>query len=71
MVHEVRNQAKFLEELTSILKPDGLIFIVEPKIHVSKTAFSAMLDIIKVIGFTIIETPKVFFSRAIVLKIKE
>ena len=67
MVHEVRNQNKFFEELTAILKPNGLIFIVEPKFHVPETAFGKMLDMIKINGFTIIETPKVFFSRAIVV----
>ena len=67
MFHEVRNQKKFVEELSAILKTNGLIFIVEPKMHVSKRAFSAMLDLIKEYGFTIVETPKVFFSRAVLI----
>ena len=67
MLHEVRNQKKFIEELTSILKSNGLIFIIEPKIHVSKTQFNTAVDLIKDNGFTIVERPKVFFSRAIVL----
>lgn len=67
MVHEVRNQKMFFEELTSILKPNGLILIIEPKIHVAKKAFRTMVDMLKESGFTIVETPKVFFSRAIVL----
>ena len=67
MVHEVRNQEKFLEELVSILKPDGLIFITEPKIHVSKKIFNRMVDKVKESGLTIVESPKVFFSRTIVL----
>ena len=71
MVHEVRNQKKFFEELASILKPNGLIFIIEPKIHVSKKEFSKMVDMLKKDGFTIIESPKVFFSRTMVLKARE
>ena len=67
MVHEVQNQKQFLEELTSILKPNGLMLIIEPKIHVPKKAFGTMVDMLKERGFTIVETPKVFFSRAIVL----
>ena len=67
MVHEVRNQARFFDELAAILKPNGRILIIEPKIHVSKKAFNAMVDNIKERGFTIVESPKVFFSRAIVL----
>jgi len=67
MIHEVRNQEKFFEELTSILKPNGLMLIIEPKFHVPKTEFNVMVDRLKTIGFTVIESPKVFFSRAVVL----
>ena len=67
MVHEVRNQELFFEELTTILNANGRILIIEPKIHVSKKEFNAMISKIKECGFTIVESPKVFFSRAIVL----
>jgi ubiquinone/menaquinone biosynthesis C-methylase UbiE len=67
MVHEVRNQKKFLEELASILRPDGLVFIIEPKLHVSKRKFERMIDMIKESGLTIVESPKVFFSRTVLL----
>jgi ubiquinone/menaquinone biosynthesis C-methylase UbiE len=67
MVHEVRNRKKFLNELTSLLNPNGLIFIIEPKGHVSKKQFDAEIDLIKENGFTVVESPKVFFSRAVVL----
>ena len=67
MFHEVRNQEKFFEELTTILKPNARILIIEPKIHVSKKEFDSMNDKIKKHGFTIIGSPKIFFSRAIVL----
>jgi len=66
MIHEVRNQKKFLNELTSILNPNGLIFVVEPKLHVSKKAFQKTVDIITGNGFVIVERPEVFFSQAIV-----
>ena len=68
MIHEVRNQKMFFDELTSILNPNGLIFIIEPKIHVSKKEFDTMVELIKEYGFTIVENPKVFFSRAIIAK---
>ena len=70
MVHEVRNQKMFFEELTSILKPNGLIFITEPKLHVFKKTFEAMVDMLKESGFTIVESPKIFFSRTVILTIK-
>ena len=69
MVHEVRNQKQFFEELKSILKPNGLIFIIEPKIHVMKKAFNTMLNMLKESGFIIVETPTVFFSRAVVVSV--
>ena len=39
MVHEVPDQDEFFNEIESLLKPDGQIFIVEPPFHVSKSAF--------------------------------
>jgi len=71
MVHEVRNQRKFFEDLASILKPDGLVFIIEPKLHASKKAFITMVNMLKETGFTIIENPKVFFSRTIALTLNK
>jgi ubiquinone/menaquinone biosynthesis C-methylase UbiE len=65
MIHEVPNQDNLLRELKSILKPDGKIFIIEPKFHVSKKSFEEMINRIKDIGFEIIDRPKVFFSRTV------
>ena len=67
MIHEVRNKKRFLDELASLLKPTGLLFIVEPKFHVPRKAYNAMVDRLIEIGFTVVDNPKVFFSRAIVL----
>jgi ubiquinone/menaquinone biosynthesis C-methylase UbiE len=74
MIHEVRNQKRFFEELFSILKPNGVIFIIEPKFHVPKTTFKTMINLIKECGFTIVEgrdvACRVFFSRTVILTIK-
>ena len=67
MIHEVRDQKKFIEELASILKPNGLMLIIEPKFHVSKKAFGTMVVMIKEIGFAVVGSPKVFISRTIAL----
>ena len=67
MIHEVPDQDKLFGELKSILKPGGKIFIIEPRLHVSKKSFDEMLDRIHNIGFEITESPKVFFSRAALL----
>ena len=71
MIHEVKNQEMLFEELKSILKPDGKIYIIEPKIHVSKKSFEVMINRIKNIGFEVIDNPKIFFSRSVLLTIKK
>lgn len=68
MVHEVPDQEKFFEEIKSILKPNGNFLIIEPKFHVSKQAFEETIEKAITIGFEPIKKPKVFFSRAVVLK---
>jgi ubiquinone/menaquinone biosynthesis C-methylase UbiE len=70
MFHEVPHQENFLRELKSILKPGGKIFISEPKLHVTGKAFDEMIYKIKATGFEIIDRPKVFFSRTVLLKIR-
>jgi ubiquinone/menaquinone biosynthesis C-methylase UbiE len=71
MIHEVPDQEALLEELKSILKPDGKIYIIEPMFHVSKKSFEAMTGKIKSLGFEIIESPKVFFSRTVLLMLNK
>jgi ubiquinone/menaquinone biosynthesis C-methylase UbiE len=68
MVHEVPDHIKLFEELKSILKPDGWLYIIEPKFHVHRSAFIKMSNGLISSGFRIVERPKVFFSRAILLK---
>ena len=67
MVHEVPDHERLFEELKSILKPGGKIYIIEPKFHVSGSAFEKMTGLLKKAGFDIVDRPKVFFSRAILL----
>jgi ubiquinone/menaquinone biosynthesis C-methylase UbiE len=71
MIHEAIDQDKLLDELKSILKSNGKLYIIEPKFHVSKKSFESMIDRIKSIGFEIIEHPKVFFSRAVLFSNKK
>lgn len=67
MIHEVPDQVRLFKELKSILNPQGKLLIIEPKFHVSKNSFDTMIDNLKAIGFEVVEAPKVFFSRSIVL----
>ena len=44
MVHEVPDHVRLFEELKSILKPGGKLYIIEPKFHVNRKAFEKMTD---------------------------
>jgi ubiquinone/menaquinone biosynthesis C-methylase UbiE len=68
MVHEVPDQVHFLSEITSKLKPDGLMLIAEPRIHVSKENFEKTLEIAKSTGLATMDRPKIFLSYSVLLK---
>ena len=68
MVHEVPNKEHFFNELRTIVKSQGQVLIVEPPFHVSKSAFEETVRKAGSAGFAIVERPKMFFSRAVLLK---
>jgi ubiquinone/menaquinone biosynthesis C-methylase UbiE len=68
MLHEVPDQIAFLHEVHSLVKTDGKVLIVEPKFHVTKMDFNNSEAIMNRAGFEIIEKPRVFFSRSVLLK---
>ena len=68
MFHEVPNQKEFLDEIGSILKPNGRLLIVEPPFHVSTSVFAEMVRKAGNAGFELLERPKVFLSKTAVLK---
>jgi ubiquinone/menaquinone biosynthesis C-methylase UbiE len=68
MLHEVPDPEKFLDEIGSILKPNGQVLIVEPPFHVSKSAFEEIVGKACRTGFILADRPKVFLSKTAVLK---
>lgn len=70
MLHEVPDQDATLQEFRTLLKPEGKILVVEPKVHVSKKEFAATEKKVLENGFQIIEKPHIFFSMSMVLSIK-
>lgn len=70
MVHEVPDQQGLFEELKSILKPEGRIWIIEPKFHVSEKSFKNMISLLESAGLEIIDRPKVSLSRTVLLKVR-
>jgi len=68
MVHEVPNIERFLGEVATILKPQGKLLIVEPKFHVSNSAFEETIRLAQSMGLSPISRPKMFLSRAVLLQ---
>jgi len=68
VIHEVPNQEDLFRELASMIKPEGQILVVEPLIHVSKSAFKEMVKKARAAGFKSQTGPKVFFSQTIILE---
>jgi ubiquinone/menaquinone biosynthesis C-methylase UbiE len=55
MVHEVPDAAGFFKETRKILKKGGHLLIVEPRFHVKKAAFDAMIALAIQNGFTVVD----------------
>ena len=68
MVHEVLDKESLFYEIKSILKPHGQVLIVEPPIHVSKKEFENTIKIANDVGLSIVEKPKILFSKTGILK---
>jgi ubiquinone/menaquinone biosynthesis C-methylase UbiE len=68
MVHEVRDQAAFLQEIYDLLKQGGRFLIAEPNVHVSGRAFDEMISLGKAIGFHSGGRPRVRASRAVLFQ---
>ncbi len=68
MLHEVPDKNHFLEEIYNVLKKDSMLFLAEPKIHVSQDNFFKTVKIAEKSGFQIVDQPKVFFSYTVLFK---
>ncbi len=68
MVHEVPDRARFINEIAVTLKPGGLWLVAEPNIHVSTKDFGQTLELAKSAGLSVVDRPKIFWSRAALLK---
>ena len=67
MIHETPDAIDFLKQIHEILKPGGVLFLSDPKIHVSLTFFDKTISAAEKIGFKVIERPKIAYSWTVVL----
>ncbi len=67
MIHETPDALDFLKQIHSILKPAGILFLSDPKMHVSKECFDKTIADAQNIGFQIISKPRIISSRTVVL----
>jgi 2-polyprenyl-3-methyl-5-hydroxy-6-metoxy-1,4-benzoquinol methylase len=67
MLHEVPDSYVFLSELYNLLKTGGMVFLAEPKVHVTGRKFERSIREARSIGFTALKRPAVRFGRAVLL----
>jgi 2-polyprenyl-3-methyl-5-hydroxy-6-metoxy-1,4-benzoquinol methylase len=70
MVHEVRDRARFIGQIAAATRRGGLLFLIEPRIHVKRENFDDSVARAEAAGFEVVERPKVGLSYAVVMKKK-
>jgi ubiquinone/menaquinone biosynthesis C-methylase UbiE len=68
MVHEVPDKQGFLNEIKSMLKPNGRVLIIEPPFHTSKKVFDEIVRKALAAGLKVINRPKIFPNRVVFLQ---
>lgn len=67
-LHEVKYLDRIICELTGVFKPETKILISEQKYHVSKSNFDFIIKRMEKHRFKICEKPRIFLSRAVVMR---
>ena len=68
MVHEVPSPDAFFQESRSMVNLGGRLLFVEPKFHVSRREFQAMIELAETAGWCPQSYPKILLSRAVLLR---
>ncbi len=68
MVHETGDVDHFFRQVHSILKPDGIFYMTEPKMHVDHKQFEEEIKSALESSFTVADNPSVTFSHSVVLR---
>jgi 2-polyprenyl-3-methyl-5-hydroxy-6-metoxy-1,4-benzoquinol methylase len=68
MVHETPDDEEFFRQVGSCLRPGGHLFVAEPWFHISSEKFQRLIETAEGLGFEMVARPRVWFSRAVVLR---
>lgn len=69
--HEMKYIDNIIVQLKAILNPEAKILIAEQKVHVSKYTFDSFVQKMEDNGFVVYEQPGIFFSRAVLMGVKD
>ncbi len=67
MLHEVTDKSRFLKNVKKLMKGAACLLIVEPRLHVTKSAFDRTTGTAQASGLKIKAYPAVSLSRAILV----
>jgi SAM-dependent methyltransferase len=67
VVHELHDQAAFFGEIAAALRPNGVVLVVEPPLHVSRAAFEASLALAGCAGLRVERRPRISANKAALL----
>ena len=68
MAHEVPDKPRFFREIFSLLKAEGRLLLVEPKIHVPRRSFERTLTACREAGLQLLEEPAISLSCAALMR---
>ena len=66
VMHEVPDRERVIRELCDLIKPGGIIFLMDFVITMSRSAFEALERLVVQEGFRTIARPRHFLSRGVV-----
>lgn len=68
MVHEVPDKKALLQSIYDSMKHGKQFLVAEPYLHVTNRMMEETVKTAQGVGFTLINRPKIFFSRAALLR---
>lgn len=68
VLHEVRDVPALLSEVFGLLRPGGLLYVMEPSGHVKARDFAAEMEAAGKAGFSLRERPTLFWETCAVLQ---